>query len=77
MGEAITPSLRVEAPSIGAAILAGLGTELFASVEDALAVVLELAPPVRPDPAAMAQYSALRTGWEQARGQVFPAFTAR
>lgn len=77
MGEAITPSLRVEAPSIGAAILAGLGTELFASVEDALAVVLELAPQVRPDPGATAQYSALRTGWEQVRGQVFPAFTAR
>ena len=57
-------------------ILAGLGTELFASVEDALAVVLELAPQVRPDPAATAQYSALRTGWEQVRGQVFPAFTA-
>ena len=29
MGEPITPSLRVEAPSIGAAILAGLGTGLF------------------------------------------------
>jgi len=77
MGEAITPSLRVEAPSIGAAILAGLGTGLFASVQDALAVVLELAPQVRPDPAATAQYCALRTGWEHVRGQVFPAFTAR
>ncbi len=36
----------------------------------------ELAPPVRPDPAATAQYAALRTRWEQVRGQVFPALGA-
>jgi xylulokinase len=72
MGETITPSLRVEAPSIGAAILAGLGTDLFESVEAALAVVLELAPPVRPRPTVSAQYSELRAHWEAIRAQVFP-----
>ena len=75
-GRTITPAVRAEAPSIGAAILAGLGAGLFGSVADALAVVLELAPPLRPDPAATAQYAALRTQWERVRGQVFPALGA-
>jgi xylulokinase len=74
MGETITPSLRVEAPSIGAAILAGLGAGVFGSVEEALAVVLELAPPVRADPVATASYASLRSEWEKVRGHVFPAF---
>jgi xylulokinase len=74
MGQTIIPSLRVEAPSIGAAILAGLGTDLFASVDDALAVVLELAPPVTPDPSTAA-YAQLRHDWESIRETVFPAFT--
>ncbi|BBY86617.1 xylulokinase [Mycolicibacterium tokaiense] len=72
MGETITPSLRVEAPSIGAAILAGLGTDLFASEEEALAVVLELAPPVHPDPGRAGRYDELREHWTQVRGNVFP-----
>lgn len=75
-GQTITPAVRAEAPSIGAAILAGLGTGLFGSVAGALAAVLELAPPVRPDPAATAQYTALRSHWERVRGQVFPALKA-
>ena len=41
MGQPITPSLRVEAPAIGAAILAGLATGLFDSAATALAVVLD------------------------------------
>ena len=76
MGESITPSLRVEAPSIGAAVLAGLGTDLFATVEDALAVVLELAPAVTPDPVATERYADLRGQWEAVRSTVFPAFAA-
>ncbi len=75
-GQTITPAVRVEAPSIGAAILAGLGAGLFGSVAEALAVAGELAPPVRPDPAATAQYAALRAHWEQVRDQVFPALGA-
>jgi len=62
MGQTIMPSLRVEAPSIRAAILAGLGTDLFASVDDALAVVLELAPPVTPDPSTAAYATPPRLG---------------
>jgi xylulokinase len=74
MAEPVTPSLRVEAPSIGAAILAGLGTGLFHSVRDALAVVLELAPAVTPDPTATSVYAELRGRWETVRSTVFPAF---
>ena len=74
MGEPVVPSLRVEAPSIGAAILAGLGTGLFASVRDALAVVLELAPAVTPDPTATSPSADLRGRWETVRSTVFPAF---
>ena len=76
LGETITPSLRAEAPAIGAAILAGFSTGAFGSVQDALDVVPELAPPVRPDPAATADYAALRLEWETIRGQVFPVFGA-
>src|SRR5262249_43364275 len=72
MGQPITPSLRVEAPAIGAAILAGLATGLFDSAATALAVVLELAPPVRPRLAESAQYVSMRDRWETIRGRVFP-----
>jgi xylulokinase len=74
MGETITPSLRAEAPAIGAGMLAGLGVGLFNSIRDALAIVPELAPPVRPDPGAAADYATLRAEWEKVRGQVFPVF---
>ncbi|NJC73250.1 hypothetical protein HC031_26540 [Planosporangium thailandense] len=76
LGEQITPSLRVEAPAIGAAILAGLGAGAFNTVEDGLAVVLELAPPVRPDQAAHEEYTALRRRWESVRGQIYPTFAS-
>ena len=72
MGQPITPSLRVEAPAIGAAILAGLATGLFDSAATALAVVLELAPPVHPHLAEAAQYTSLRDRWEAIRCRVFP-----
>lgn len=74
MGESIVPSLRVEAPSIGAAILAGQATGHFASVQDALAVVLELAPAVVPDSATSLTYAGLRHHWEDRRSVVFPSF---
>ena len=73
LGESITPSLRVEAPAIGAAILAGIGSGAFATVEDGLAVVLELAPAVHPDPDAHLEYTALLRSWEAVRGTVFPS----
>jgi xylulokinase len=76
LGEDITPSLRVEAPAIGAAILAGLGSGAFANVEDGLAVVLELAPAVHPDPDAHREYAVLRREWEAVRGAVFPSLAA-
>lgn len=72
MGQPITPSLRVEAPAIGAAILAALATGLFDSAATALAVVLELAPPVHPRVVDSAQYTSLREQWETIRGRVFP-----
>jgi xylulokinase len=74
LGETITPSLRVEAPAIGAAILAGLGAGLFRTVEDGLAVALELAPAVHPDPSSAGLYSGLRQHWESVRAAVFPSF---
>jgi xylulokinase len=76
LAEDVTPSLRVEAPAIGAAILAGLGAGLFRAVEDGLAVALELAPAVRTDPEAAAVYAALRQHWESVRATVFPSFAA-
>jgi xylulokinase len=76
LGQDITPSLRVEAPAIGAAILAGLGAELFGSVEDGLAVVLELAPAVQPDQAAHQEYVELRKQWESVRAEIYPRLRA-
>lgn len=70
----ITPALRVEAPSIGAAILAGLGAELFGSAREAVDAVVELAPVVNPDPAGAESYQRLRKDWEAARNQTFPTF---
>lgn len=75
MGQPITPSLRVEAPAIGAAILAGLGTGLFGSVETALAVVLELAPTVHARSEESRRYDTLREQWEAARDGLFPGLT--
>jgi xylulokinase len=75
LGERLTPSLRVEAPALGAAILAGLGIGVFATVEEGLAVVLELAHPVHPDPDAHAEYTALRKHWESVRNKIYPSLS--
>jgi xylulokinase len=77
LGETITPSLRVEAPAIGAAILAGLGAGLFRTVEDGLAVALELAPAVHADPESAGVYAGLRQHWESVRTAVFPSFATQ
>jgi xylulokinase len=77
MGQPITPSLRVEAPAIGAAILAGIATGLFDSAAAALAVVLELAPPVHPRSTESAQYTALQQHWETIRGRIFPSLAGQ
>jgi xylulokinase len=76
MGQTITPSLRVEAPAIGAAILAGLATGLFDSAATALAVVLELAPPVHPRAIESAHYAFLHEYWETVRTRVFPTLAS-
>jgi xylulokinase len=76
LGREITPSLRAEAAAIGAAILAGMGAGLFGTVEDGLAVALELAPPVHPEPAAQEEYSDLRRHWESVRNRIYPEMGA-
>jgi len=76
LGEDITPSLRVEAPAIGAAILAGLASGMFGSIDDGLDVALELAATVKPDPASHEEYTALRHRWESVRGQIYPTLAA-
>jgi xylulokinase len=72
LGQEIIRSLRVEAPAIGAAILAGIGAGIFDTVEDGLAVTLELASAVIPDPAAHKEYDALRQDWESIRARIYP-----
>jgi xylulokinase len=72
LGDPLVPALRVEAPAIGAAILAGVGAGLFGSVCEGVAVAVDRAPPVLPDPAAQQRYGELRQRWEAVRGNVFP-----
>jgi xylulokinase len=72
LGAPIIPAMRVEAPSIGAAILAGVGAELFPSIEAAVDIVVERAAPIVPDPDAHARYTELRHEWESVRDTVYP-----
>lgn len=72
MGEPITPALRVEAPSIGAAILAGVATDLFPDVHGGVAVAVDRAPVVTPDDASHAAYERLRERWVEVRDVVYP-----
>jgi hypothetical protein len=53
------PALRVEAPAIGAAILAGMGTRILASVHDGVAHRVEAAPAFNPDPVPRQLYRTL------------------
>lgn len=72
LGQPLTPALRVEAPSIGGAILAGMATGAFATARDGVAAVVELDETVVPDPAGQAEYAGLRAEWDRVRRQVYP-----
>jgi xylulokinase len=77
LGHPIIPALRVEAPSIGAAVLAGVGIGAFDSVADGVAAAVETAPAVVPDDARHTTYEGLRQQWETVRDHVYPGLTAR
>jgi xylulokinase len=77
LGTALTPALRVEAPSIGAAILAGQAAGLFSSITDGVAAAVQVAAPVLPDQASHVRYGQLRGHWELVRDQVYPTLAAR
>ena len=70
INQPLTPALRAEASAVGAAMLAGIGSGIFASSTDAVDAVVELAPTVEPDPAAANTYKALRQEWEDLRSDV-------
>ncbi len=72
LGRALIPALRVEAPSIGAAILAGMGSGAFTTAREGVDAVVETFPPVQPTPEGYAIYQDLRQHWERTRDQVFP-----
>ena len=76
LGMPLIPALRIEAPSIGAAILAGVGAELFPSIRHAVDVVVERAAPVLPDPDSHLEYATLRQRWEEVRDNVYPGLTS-
>ena len=77
MGGPIVPALRVEAPSIGAAILAGMGADLFASVEEAVAVSVDRAAEITPDPVGHEAYRDLRARWNTVRDEIYPGLRAK
>lgn len=72
MNQAIIPALRVEAPSIGAAILAGMGTGAFANARAGVTAAVEVAPTIEPSSDGVSVYSSLRGDWEGVRNRVFP-----
>jgi xylulokinase len=72
LGEPLVPALRVEAPSIGAAILAGVACAQLASISDGVAVAVELAAAVLPDEKRHTTYTRERARWETVRDQVYP-----
>lgn len=74
LGATIIPALRVEAPAIGGAILAGMGAGLFDSAAHGVATCVETAPVVEPDRDDTARYTDLRTHRETVRAQTFPSF---
>ncbi|MPY55871.1 xylulokinase [Streptomyces spongiae] len=72
LGHPLVPALRVEAPSIGAAILAGVGSDAFATPREGVDAVVRVDPPIQPVPASHHTYQDLRLHWERTRDQVFP-----
>lgn len=63
MNRAMTPALRAEAPSVGAAMLAGLSAGFFASPAEAIDLLVELGPTVEPDPDTAAAYVEHHERW--------------
>ena len=76
MGVPITPATHVEAPAIGAAILAGMATEQFKSFEESVEIVVGKGEPIVPDPNSHEQYKALRIEWDRLRNVVYPDFAS-
>ncbi|WP_182883245.1 xylulokinase [Microbispora sp. H10949] len=74
LDQPLVPALRVEAPSIGAAILAGLGTGAFSSARQGVDQVVEVSPRVEPAVEGADRYRELRRQWEEVRAEVFPRF---
>jgi xylulokinase len=72
LGEALAPALRVEAPSIGAAILAGYVGHLFGSITEGVAAAVDVAAPLVPDETSHLVYRELRGSWEQVRDRIYP-----
>jgi xylulokinase len=72
LGVSITPAARVEAPALGAAILAGVATGQFSSFEESVEIVVELGAPIIPDPNSHDLYTELRVEWERLRNIVYP-----
>jgi xylulokinase len=76
LGLPITPAVHVEAPAIGAGILAGIATNKFSSFEEAVEIVVETAPPIYPDAESENVYKKLRIEWEKIRDVVYPNLTS-
>jgi xylulokinase len=72
LGVSITPAARVEAPALGAAILAGIATGQFSSFEESVEIVVELGEPIIPNPISHDLYTELRVEWERLRNIVYP-----
>jgi xylulokinase len=72
LGASIIPAMRVEAPSIGAAILAGVGAELFPSVTAAADAIVERAAAISPDVDSQSIYRDLRQTWQDIRDTIYP-----
>lgn len=62
-----------EAPAVGAAILAGMAADVFASADAGVAALTRPADVVLPDPDAHRAYEPLRRRWEAVRAHVFAA----
>jgi len=76
LGLPITPAVHVEAPAIGAGILAGIATNKFSTFEEAVEIVVETAPPIYPDADSENVYKKLRIEWEKIRDVVYPSLTS-
>ena len=78
LGESITPSLRVEAPAIGAAILAGVGGGTCCGPwKTAWPSCWNWPRPCTPTRTSTGEYTALRQHWQAVRDSVFPSLARR